>query len=300
MPEGIFRNDPPPQQGRRFVPIPAQGNDPPRRSIALGMAVVLASWPTGLEYQPQRRVPTVPIPAQGQRPPPYSTVNLNSVLRPWWAAAGEYQPLRTIPTVPIPAQGDDPPRFSTANVNAVLRTWLPPDPDPRQLPRTFAPLTLTYGDQPPPLVRREIQRYEQEFQQQRQALVAALIPAATVEQPSFTRQPESVLAAWQAEFVRGQQRRAVAPIPDPPTTIDDPPPRTLAKLLATLQLAWIPHPPLLRQRAISVAGLLPAADPSKRADRLNLTRTVGDGLDMNYIAADRLNLTRTVGDGLEL
>lgn len=235
---GIFRLPPQPTQGRRFVPVPEQGDQPPRFSRALFMAAVLASWPTGLEYQPQRQLPTVPIPEQGDQPPRQSRAA--AMLTSWYV---EYQPQQArpqvaaiIPAVEQPAftrlpeairaawetdppfhrdirriapltlvYGDEPPRQSYASLYALMDSWRPPDPMPQQGRRDIVPLTFVYGDQPPPFA------------------------------PTAMR---SVVDQWRA--VDDVRQRAVQLVPI--AIVDDPPPRSLAVLTAIVQASWIPPP----------------------------------------------------------
>ncbi len=241
---GIYRHDPPPQQGRRFVPIPDQGDQPPRFSRALFMAAVLASWPTGLEYQPQRQVPTVPIPEQGDQPPRQSRVS--ALLTSWYdenypqqrrpqiaailpaATVEEQPPFTRLPDSilaaweldpPLPRglkriapltliYGDEPPRYSPANFFAIIEKWRPPDPMPQQGRRDVATLTLTYGDQPPPFA-----------------------PVAM----------RSVIDQWRASADAQQRFAQLVPIAVV-VAGDDPPPRARAALNAIVQAAWIPPP----------------------------------------------------------
>lgn len=121
------------------------------------MEIILASWPTGYEYQAPQRRPTVPIPAQGDQPPrlqqrlPYSLwigdsypvqpVEQSAAIAPAPVAAqppykrlpdnilAAWQPVdvpRPKPiTVPIPAQGDQPPRYTgvLADYFTAIQTW---------------------------------------------------------------------------------------------------------------------------------------------------------------------------------
>lgn len=128
---GNFYNPQPPAQGPvnstlplPHDPIPAQGDQPPRRQVAavLAMCVVLASWPSDLEPRLQtpntQQVKIAPLTlTYGSQPTPtafLSATELRVIVDSW--------------------PGDLEPRLTWANV-------------PRT---TIAPLTLAYGSQPTP------------------------------------------------------------------------------------------------------------------------------------------------------
>src|SRR3990167_5949591 len=182
MAGNIYRFDPQPTQGQRFVPIPQQGDQPPRRNLALTMALVMASWPTGMEHQPQQRFVTVPIPVQGDQPPrqsravyspdwyridqpqqrrskiaalistaaeqPAFTRPPASILRSWEPEPAVPRILSQIAQLTL-AYGDTPPPYSAVNLRVLVEAWQPPPPLPQQQRRDIAPLTLVYGDLPP-------------------------------------------------------------------------------------------------------------------------------------------------------
>src|SRR5574341_1018524 len=242
---GIYRHDPPPVQGRRFVPIPTPGDEPPRRTNALVMALVLASWPTGLEYQPQQTRPsaaTLPQPEPQAAPPKSQSTSL-SVILPSWAPASPQPQAPTRYVVPLTlTYGDEPPRRSYAGLYALLETWRPPPPEPWQLPRKIAPLTLTYGDTPPPrpiALAMALRQAWDAADQGRQG-VTRIVQGAAVEGP----QPRSlatlfsvVLPSW--EPVPPQPQRlfpSAATLPVP--AVDDPPPRSRAGLLSLILSTW--------------------------------------------------------------
>ncbi len=155
---------------------------PPPRTNASLLQNVLASWPTGFEYEPRQKGPIAPLTlTYGDQPPCLSLSNFSAILASW--NPPDPQPVQarfnaiTSPVVtfvpftrapmqwpiddPLPRRpvqiaplaltyGDQPPRYETSRLNSILASWIPPDPQPRQLPLTIAPLTLTYGQQPPP------------------------------------------------------------------------------------------------------------------------------------------------------
>lgn len=96
--------------------------------------------------------------------------------------------------------GDQPPPFDLTLRYAIRASWEPPDPQPVQKPIAVAPLTLVYGDQPPPLVRRE-----------------------------------SVRTAWETEAQHTQEQR-YAPIPPAEVASDNPPPK--ADFLPSILASW--------------------------------------------------------------
>lgn len=177
----IFYSPPAPQQPPPHAPIPAQGDQPPRRSTHLLMACVLASWPTGLEHQAPQRAATAPIPQQGDQPPRRTNALGMAAALQSWPTGCEYEPYQ-LPRRPAAATpGDQPPRYTTAPLYALLQSWTPPDPQPTQ--RLTAPPIRAQGDQPP-------------------APRSTQPPAAWYEQPAFPR---------------AAGRLAAAPIP-PPTS----------------------------------------------------------------------------------
>lgn len=162
MAGAIFYPEPPPQQPRRFVPIPVQGDQPPRRTVALMSSLVLASWPTGFEHAPQQRFLNVaPLTLiYGQQPP--SQVGMRDPDLLYSILPFAWQPPDPLPTIPqrtydAPLSlvyGDQPPfagslRDPDLYSLVVGVNWIPPDPPPQRDRRYIVPLTLAYGDQPP-------------------------------------------------------------------------------------------------------------------------------------------------------
>lgn len=185
MAEDRYYPPPEPFQLRRFVPIPQQGDQPPRTTRAGVLAVVLASWPTGYEYQPQQLRPTVPVGTQGDQPPRTSQATFYTLIGSWnppdpqptqrtnfrvhhrrpefspallaeqyslaWLSYGDYQPYQRRVTLPIAQQGDQPPRYTGILEDAIaaVASWNPPDPQPQQR-RLSAPIPPAVINQPPP------------------------------------------------------------------------------------------------------------------------------------------------------
>lgn len=255
--------DPVQLQPRRFVPIPPQGQQPPRRNPASLFAQVLASWPTGLEYQPPRLLPS-------------------AATLPQPVVAG---------VVPF-----------TRLSGSVLSSWLPADPTPQRL-TTIAPLTLVYGDQPPRNTGLMADMFAEvlacwptgyEYQPPRSMpSVATIPPPVVVSYVPFARQPASVLSSWLPGDPIPQPRSAVAPLtlvygaqPVPsstagdmalvlaswPTGLEYQPPRSLpsaatlpqpvvapgvpfTRLPSSILSSWLPGDPLPQPRATMVAPL---------------------------------------------
>lgn len=183
---GIYRHDPQPTQRRRFVPIPAQGDQPPRRTIALSMAVILASWPTGLEHPPrQGRRDVVPLTlTYGNQPPR---------IRPrfsWYSPESQpQQPRKLIAATIVVAEH---PTFTRLPA-ALLISWNA-EPNRAQYRRGIAPLALVYGDQPPPYQPSQIRaliRERWEFPPPRHIRRAQFVPIEAVAAggpfPHYTR-----------------------------------------------------------------------------------------------------------------
>lgn len=214
----IFYPPPAPVQPAPHVPIPAQGQQPPRRTWALMMSVVMASHPTGLEYQAPRKVPTVPIPAQGDQPPRYSVNPLMQLVRSWDPPDPQpaQKPLKVAPLTLT--YGDQPPKYAgfLADTLEILRAWDPPPPDPWQLPRR--PPIPTPGSEPP--------RYAGNL-------------ADYLE----------LVRAWDPPDPQPQQRPTTAPIPPP--LLSQPPPRSIV-VLGTIIDAWRPPDPQPWQRPPTV------------------------------------------------
>lgn len=159
----IFRPPPWPQQQRRYVPIPAQGDQPPRSSI-VGMMEAVMSWPTGREYQPYQRRVTAPIPAQGDQPPRYSPATIYSIIGSWALAPTPFEPTPYVAPL-IPTRVDNPPpTYSLGTFFSIIGEWQPPAPQPTQRPTTF-PFPSASPPPPPPFV-------------------------------PFKRMPESILDSW--------------------------------------------------------------------------------------------------------
>ena len=145
----IYRAPPQPVQQIRYVPIPAQGDQPPKRTHHAVMALVLQSWPTGLEHQPQQRHRKVPplVIAYGDQPPKRTYANLPAAEQRWWE---EPEPLpKRLALLPqgVPIVVDNPPPNVSAVKLALLRGWWePPDPQPQRFVVTVTASFLTPPD----------------------------------------------------------------------------------------------------------------------------------------------------------
>lgn len=272
MPNEIFYVQPQPQQPRRYAPIPSPGGAPPPTSNVRTMANVLASWPTGTEYQPYQRYRTAPIPAQGVQPRSTDARMLATVLASWPTGV-EYQPYQRYRTVPIPSAGSQPQPTSTSPFFSILNSWNLPAPQPWQqriaapipvvsfvpftrLPGSvlsswevpfqsaqrligIAPLAQTYGNQPPAgstaslFSRLGAWQYQDSPQQMRIGVAAITI---IIRQPAFTRLPESILASWQPADVRFRFSTFPTASIAPPSG-STPPPTSIVNMLRSV-LAW--------------------------------------------------------------
>jgi hypothetical protein len=172
---GIFYNPPPPPTASTagtspepHVPIGTQGSEPPRRSIALLMVAVLASWPQDLEPRlgkpNNERTTIAPLTlTYGQQPPLVGTsvpADYELVLASW---PQDLEPRfsrpnhvrQTIAPLTLP-RGDPPPVVgASATDEAIIIASWPLDLEPRltgpnNARVSIAPLTLTYGTQPSP------------------------------------------------------------------------------------------------------------------------------------------------------
>lgn len=151
------------------VPIGTQGSAPPRRTIAVLMLAVLASWPADLEprlgkpNERQQQIAPLTL-TYGQQPARIGT----SPQTRYETAVGSW-PLDLEPRLDLPNNrrqtiapltlryGDTPPIVGGSAITEALivSTW--PDTleprlgPPNQRRQTIAPLTLVYGN-PPPLI----------------------------------------------------------------------------------------------------------------------------------------------------
>lgn len=168
--QGIFRSDPPPVQPVPHVPIPAQGQTPPKGPTQLLVDSIIIKW----AWEP---------------PPPM----------PW------QKPLTQAPLTLT--YGQQPPKGPTqllVDSIIVKWSWEPPPPMPRQLPLTVAPLTLRYGSQPPlgcqPFTITENVIYyawqPPDPQPQNTIRKIASFTPTLATFVSFFRLPDSVLSSW--------------------------------------------------------------------------------------------------------
>lgn len=368
----IYRPPPQPAQGRRYAPIPAQGDQPPPHNVALTMALVLASWPTGLEDRrdqwqgvtlqdveaapaamgyystwvapdpmPQQRRPSAATLPQAEvvEQPAYTRLP-RSVLDSWYASTdyvqsrrqvapltltyGDAPPvtsragflslldswrepthydLRRPPLVqgePPPAANDPIPRSRALELSIVQVAWIPPPPQPQRDRKNVAPLTLTYGDQPPPWSPSQL----------RATLVHAWTPphhydvrargpvtesGLTIEvKTPFVRLSQAILDSWQRLTDHTQRRLP----PPPPPVVNDPLPRSLAALFSIIQTHWIPPPPL-PHRPVTIAVAAAFVGPGDYVLILNIDRNHALELNIDRGHALTLNIDRAVELTLE-
>lgn len=219
---GIFRIDPPPVQGVRFVPIAAPGDAPPatgnQRDIDLFSETVAIAW-----------TPPDPLPTIPQR----------SYIAPLTLTYGNQPPV--IGPVSLPDE------------YAIRGTWEPPPPLPTIPQRGYiVPLTLAYGQQPPRYATR--QRWQTEESPQPQRPGTAAWNVVLITQPPFTPLPMTIIAAWQLEATARQQDRKIAPLtlvygqqPQPWSTVE----------LTDLVAAWQPADPQPQPRVGTAAWNVP-------------------------------------------
>lgn len=174
----IYRFDPQPVQRGPGVPIPAQGDQPPRTVAGLALGVIIGCWPTGMEPglpQPNLRYGRIaPLTlAYGDQPPVTSAVRDIDIYSQTYSTA--WQPPDPLPTIPqrnyiaplTLTYGSQPPLTMRDLVNraATRLAWEPPPPMPVQK-GPIAPLTLVYGDNPPVQTgTRDIDFYSQAYVQ---------------------------------------------------------------------------------------------------------------------------------------
>lgn len=242
--EGFFYLDDPPQQGRRYVPIPAQGQSPPNTYPANTLNTILASWPTGMEYAPyQRPLNIAPLTlTYGSQPPPYSTANLNNTLTAW--VPPDPQPTqRPLNIVPLTfTYGNPPTPTNPALFNSIIGTWIPPDPLPTQRPPT-APIPAQ-GSQPPPFRQRQpdFTFYADFTPVETVESVAAILPSIVTQTP-FIPYPIATIQSWQVDSLP-VQRPTTSPIT---AQGQQPPPYSFVNAYSIVNL-WQPPDPLPVQR----------------------------------------------------
>jgi hypothetical protein len=155
-------------------------------------------------------------------------------------------PQQPTPHVPIPAQGAAPPFGPTqlaVCMSIVLAAWQPPPPMPRQLPLTVAPLTLNYGQQPPPVQRPNAilaSWQPQSYPAQAAPASAWNVPVVVTFVARTTLQPQ-ILSAWQPPWYPAQTAAHVAPLT---LTYGQPPPPYSVAILSEVRRLWeAPDPP---------------------------------------------------------
>ncbi len=318
---GIFYNPPPPPTANNagtppepHVRIGTQGNQPPRRTTALMMAVVLMSWPQDLEPRLARpndqRQKIAPLTlTYGRQPPPSGPVTVleyAQLVGSWPTDVGpliprpndqrqKIAPLTLVygsPPAPQPAlsvlelrqliapweqtwAAQAPPKSAAWNVppilsvvpyrplaGQILAAWEPPWIAP-PIPVEIAPLTLTYGAQPPPqpalsiielqaIVATWVQTWNAQTAPKNAAWNVPPIPSPVAYAPI----PRSIWSAWEPPWIQPPRPVSVVTLTLPTGMA---PPLTRAELsrqLAAAVAAWTPDAPappaLLRSTVFAV------------------------------------------------
>jgi hypothetical protein len=235
-------NPPDPQPYQRpltVAPLTLTYGDQPPRSSGVNFATTIAAW-TPPDPQP-RQLPLTIAPLTfiyGDQPPRYSRVTARTIVSAW--EPPDPQPQRTLPTQIVSV--DQPPRSSTVNFTVALRSWTPPDPQPPRDLKNFAPLTLTYGDQPP-FKRPDllpISLWQIDPQPQQRIVYYPITPVIVAAQVPFVRLSASILASWDAQAPTIQQRPGFAPLT---LAYGDQPPRMSLVTPRVIVQAWEPPPP---------------------------------------------------------
>ena len=157
---GIFYHAPPPTQAAARVPIPGQGDQPPRSSVVTEMQIV-GGWPHAYEtalYQGNfSRIKIAPLTLiYGDQPPPRRPQAARQDQNPDWAVQSAPKAAWNVPVTAEQVPSAPWPL-------AIWRAW-ENEVIPARRRDAFAPLTLVYGDQPPPMVLAaswQIQRHYQ-------------------------------------------------------------------------------------------------------------------------------------------
>jgi hypothetical protein len=276
--DSLFYPPPQPQQRIPYAPIPTppQVDNPPRRNLALAMAVVVASWPTGLEYAPQQPRPSAAtIPAAAPPAADQPTQSSQGEIIFFEPERYVQRPVQIAPLISAPAAPQVP---FVRQPQHIVDSWQPPDPW-RQLRSQIVPLTLVYGDQPPKLLRQPLWMAEDVPWRQSAPQIAPLIPAVVAaERVPFVRQPQLIVDSWTAPEPWRQPRVQIVPLTlvygdqppkyshvvqdvirdswNPPfhydwrrglfifgVQVDQPPPSSRANLNSILAINWAPAPP---------------------------------------------------------
>jgi hypothetical protein len=236
------------------------------------MEEVLALWPTGLEYQAPRKIPTVPIPKQGDQPPIYmgDMMDMTVAVQSW--VPPDPMPKQSPVVVPVGTQGQQPPLYAgiLSDMNTAVRSWDPPDPMPQQRPLEVAPLTLVYGDQPPKITgilsdqNAAIRAWDPPDPMPRQR--PPVVPIGTQgQQPTplaDALELEQYVIAWLSPDP--MPYRPVQTPPIPPPVINVPPPASTVYENTIVGL-WAPPDPMPTQ----LKRLVPIPAQGDQPPRLN-------------------------------
>lgn len=190
---------------------------------------------------------------------------------PRFVQLGNVNSTLPVPHAPIPAQGDDPPRRQVATavlLATVVGLWPASTLDPvlgapNNARVTIAPLTLTYGDQPPRIgvrTRMPAQLFvPPEFVPLPSRLRSVVPRVAAVDQPPVVGRSSllAIVRAWiQGWDSQHAGTTASWDVPPPVVSTYTPPAAYPAHILAASQVP----PPLPAQRVRSVVPLLARGD----------------------------------------
>lgn len=211
-----------PRQRIRYTPIPQQGDTPPKFNPA-GILQIIDSWrpPDPQPWQLPLKIAPLTL-TYGDKPPPYSTAELIQNALASFPTGLEHNPSQRIRYAPIPAQGDTPPKFSPAQLFQLVDSWRPPDPAPWQHPLNFAPLTLTYGDKPPPYSVAEMMKNTLvswptglEYEPRQKPLNFAPLTLTYGDQPPrySTANFRTIIDTWRPPDPQPNQQPITVPIP---------------------------------------------------------------------------------------
>ena len=161
---GIYYHAPQPTQAAAHVPIPNQGNQPPRSSI-VRMQVAVGSWPIGYEPAQYRRnfsrVSIAPLTlVYGNQPPIPSGVNARQINNTWPRSyevasyLGNFSRVKIAPLTLV--YGNQPPRLSRDERKSI-DAWFALDGRVRTPVRSAAwDVTVFVGNVPPSLWQQQI------------------------------------------------------------------------------------------------------------------------------------------------
>lgn len=196
------------------------------------------------------------------------------------------------PHVPIGTQGTPPPRYTTVlMLAAVLASW-PADLEPRlQRPNDqrvkIAPLTFTYGAQPPPIAPLAVAELTQivsawavTWDAQTAPKNAAWNVPPIVAFVPHTTPPALIWSAWEPPFIRPQTLVSIAPLTLPSGNQPSPQPPLSTIELAQIVASWPPDvgPSFPWTKPPSIIGTFPTVtqpQPQAALSVLELAQTVG-------------------------